>query len=112
MTKKTSITALNNEEIEELFSGAFAEQIGDRNNIQEFDCKCVREPGQSGAKVEVTIFGLAGSPTPEDFKKTKLEVFKKVVVSRENKESVKFVLVPKATTILNTNDYVVTYQSV
>jgi len=111
MTEKLDVTALNNEQVEDLFNVAYAEQVGNLNNISEFDCKCVREVEGSKIKVEITVIGLAGSPTLDDYKEVRSEDFKKVVLNRDGAKAV-FKLLPKATVVLNSNDYVVTYQAV
>jgi len=111
MTEKLDVKVLSNEQVEDLFNIAYAEQVGNLNNISEFDCKCVREVEGSKTKVEITVIGLAGSPTLDDYKEVRSEDFKKVVINRDGAKAV-FNLLPKATVVLNSNDYVVTYQAV
>ena len=104
-----NINRLSDEVVEDLFTEAFESQVSSLTDIGEFECKCVRESGKEGMKVEVTIFGFAGTPTPDDYKAVKYEEFKKVVVGREDIANATFVLNPNDIMCLNTNDYVVPY---
>jgi hypothetical protein len=112
VSKKVGINNLNDEEIENLFTDAYADQVGSRINVPEFDCKCAREVGDKNVKVEITVIGLAGTPTLDDYKNVKFKESTTVVISRDDIGSIKFKLIPSATVSLNTNDYVVTYQAV
>lgn len=107
-----NIQALNDEEVEDLFGLAYEEQVGSLNNIGEFDCKCIRSSERDDIKVEVTIIGLAGSPTLDDYKNVTSDSLSDVVLRRADLTDVKFSLIPEATVVLNSNDYVVTYQAV
>ena len=112
MTKQINVITLSDEELTDLFSEAFEEQVASYNNIQQYECTCKRVPAQTDAKMEVMIVGLAGSPCVDQFKS--MEGLKNVdsgVISREDKGSLKFTILPKETTSLNTNDYLIVYQS-
>lgn len=112
MTKQINVATLSDEELTDLFSEAFENQVASYNNIQQFECTCVRVPSQTNAKIEVMIIGLAGSPCVDQFKSMEgLKNIDSVVISRENKGSLKFVILPKETISLNTNDYIIVYQS-
>jgi len=112
MTKQIDVATLSDEELTDLFSEAFEEQVASYNNIQQFECTCTRVPAQANAKIEVMIIGLAGSPSVDQFKAMEnLKNVDSVVISREDKGSLKFTILPKETISLNTNDYIIVYQS-
>ena len=111
--KKLEIKTLSDEEIQDLFTEAYDQQVAFENRIGEFECTCKRETVNSkSAKVEVLVAGLAGTPTLDDYKDNKLKNADTVVIKKADKGSLKFKLVPKETVALNTNDYLVVYQSV
>lgn len=103
------INKLSDEVVEDLFTEAFEAQVGSLTDIGEFEAKCVREIGSDEMTIEVTIYGFAGTPTPDDYKAVKCEEFKKVVVGREDICDANFALNAEGVKILNTNDYVVPY---
>lgn len=110
--RKMNVKTVSDEEVQDLFEQAFRDQVGSYNSIDEFETKCLREIGKSIIKVEVTVQGMAGCPTAEDFKKGKVKKASTVTISREDKGSLKFNLVPQDTVYLNSTEYIVVYQSV
>ena len=108
MTER-SIKTLNDEVIEDLFTEAYEEQVAKWTEIGEFESKCIREPGKDALQVDVTIFGFAGTPTPDDYKAIKYKEMKEVIARREDIVDATFVLKKDGVSILNTNDYVVSY---
>lgn len=110
--KRIDVSTLSDEELNDLFAEAFEEQVASYNGIQQFECNCKRSTADKNAKIEVMIIGLAGSPTVDQFKTMKdLKNASSVRISREDKGDLKFTLIPKDTISLNTNDYVIIYDS-
>lgn len=106
------ITTVNDEALQDLFEAAFEVQVASYNNISEYEASIVRETASKNLTIEVTIYGLAGSPTPDNFKDVTLKNIDTVIIEREDKGSLRLNLVPKETISLNTNDYVIVYKSV
>ena len=108
---KLDCSKLSDEDIQDLFTDVFAERVGSYNNIDEFECTCKREVAGSEIMMEVLVVGFAGSPTKEDFESGNLENADSIVISREDKGSLKFVFAPEETLIVNGSDYIVIYKS-
>ena len=68
MTNKADVERISDEEMETMFTDAYEEKIASLNNIGSYECSCKRESGTSDVKMEVMIVGMAGSPTPDDYK--------------------------------------------
>jgi hypothetical protein len=109
--RKMNTKTLSDDELQSLFETVWAEQVGSWNKIEEFEAKCIREIGSGVIKMEVTIQGLAGTPTADDFKKGKVVNAKVVKISRDDKGSLEFNLVPSQTVYMNSTEYIVVYQS-
>ena len=113
--KKMDVSKMSDEDIESLFYDVFEEKVASFNNITSFECKCVRDSKLSADNksvgIEVMIAGLAGSPTPEDFKAKKVVEAKCITISRDGESTLAFVLKPEKTYTLNTNDYIVVYEA-
>lgn len=120
-TDKMVVGKLSNEDLQEMFEEAYREQVGTPNKIDEFECKCSKEG--EGVTAELTISGMAGSPTVEDYKAGKVKVYDNkgrvqpsglVTIGREGKGSLSFRLstAKKDIYVLNSTDYVVVYKSV
>ena len=109
---KAGFKSVSNDEIQGLFEEAFRDQVGSWNNIDEFEVNCQREINKDEFKVEVTVQGMAGCPTAEDFKKVKVKNAEKVTISRADKGTLEFRLLPKETVYLNSTEYIVVYQTV
>lgn len=110
--RKMNAKTMGDEELQDLFEKAFAEQVGSYNRIDEFEAKCSREIASNTVKMEVTIQGMAGTPTAEDFKKGKVQKATSVKIARDDKGSMIFNIVPTQTVYLNSTEYIVVYQSV
>lgn len=107
------ITKVSNERIQDLFTEEFEKNIAKMNDIDSFECVCVREANKTDqAKMEVTIYGLAGSPTMDDWLKGNLENAEMVVVKDEWDKTIEFHLGEEDIYNLNINDYVVVYKTV
>ena len=109
--KVMSIKKISEEDIETLFENAFRDQVASYNNIDEFEVKSTRDIKGNSLKVEVTVQGLAGSPTSEDFKNMNIDNIESVTISREDIGELTLKLMPKETTPLNATEYIVVYQS-
>ena len=111
-TRKMVTKTVSDDEIQAMFEESFASQVGKFNGLDEFEVKCLRVIGKDIIKVEVTVQGMAGAPTAEDFKKSKIKEANTVKISRDDKGSLEFKLIPKETVYLNSTEYIVVYQSV
>lgn len=111
-SKKMDVKKISADEVQDLFTEAFADQVGFHNDISEFDVKCEKGIASKDIKVEVTIQGMAGCPNAEDFKKGKIKNIDKVVIERADKGSLEFKLLRNQTVYLNSTEYIVVYQSV
>jgi hypothetical protein len=110
--RKMITKTVSDDEIQTMFEESFASQVGKFNGLEEFEVKCVRVVGKDTIKVEVTVQGLAGAPTAEDFKKGKIKNVNSVKITRDDKGSLEFQLLPKETIYLNSTEYIVVYQSI
>ena len=107
---KVDIAKISDDELVEMFEPVFEEKIASLNNIGSYECACKRNTSTSEVKMEVMVVGLAGSPTLGDYKNGNVKDSDTVVVDLEDRGTIKFVLVPKEITALNTNDYVAVYK--
>lgn len=105
-----NVERISDEEMEDMFGSAFETQVASPNEIGSYECTCKRDSSNPDVKMEVTIIGLAGSPTLDDFKEGRVKNSGTVVVQREDRERLKFKLVVKEVVSLNTNDYSVVYK--
>jgi hypothetical protein len=110
--EKMNVSKLSNEDLQDMFETAYREQVGSLNKIDEFECKCTKEG--NAVTAELTISGMAGSPTIEEYKSGKVKKAGAVTISKESKGSLTFKMsTAKADTyVLNSTDYVVVYKSV
>ena len=111
-TVKRSIKTLSDDELIGLFEESFKEQVATWNSIEEFEVACVRKVGSDVLRMEVTVQGLAGCPTADDFKKGKVTKANTVNLSRDDKGSISLTLLPKETVYKNSTEYIIVYQSV
>lgn len=109
---KMSIKHISDDELQDIFTEAFASQVGSYNGIDEFDAKCTKDINKNSVQVDVTVQGFAGCPTAEDFKKGKVKNASSITISREGKGELKFDLYPKETTYINSTEYVLVYKTV
>lgn len=114
-SEKMDVSKLSDEDIQDMFTEAYQNQIASKNAFDNFECICKRENGLSAVGptviMEVTVIGMAGTPTLDDYKQGKVIDSKTVIISREDKGKLQFNLDPKSIMSLNTNDYVVAYKS-
>jgi len=108
---KLDISKMSDDDIQDMFTEVYEKNIGVYNGIDSFECTCKRETGKNEVKMEVMIVGMAGSPTIDDYKNGKVKGSEKVIINREGKGTMKFVLCPKDSVYLNMNDYIVVYKS-
>jgi len=104
------VSKLSDGDIQDLFTDAFEQQVASENNIESFEAICKRGTGGINLEMEVTITGLAGSPTIEEYKKNKVRGGNSVTIgSDDGRGKLKFNLDTKRTTSLNSNDFLVVY---
>lgn len=111
MTQKLNTSKLSDDDIQDMFSEAYEKGVASANGFDSYECICKRGGNTSDIKMEVTVVGMAGSPTIDDYKKGKVKNSSAVVINRENKNSLKFKLLPSETMVLNTNDYLIIYKA-
>jgi hypothetical protein len=110
-TQKLNVSKLSDDDLQDMFTEAYEKKVAKENEFDSFECICKRSGPTSDVKMEVTVTGMAGSPTIDDYKNGKVKNSKEVVIEREGKGSLMFKLLPKETISLNTNDYLVIYQA-
>lgn len=109
---KMNVEKVSDEELQDLFADAF-EKVSKYNNIEEFECKCIRTVAGGELVMEVMISGLAGTPSYESIHTEIFEDLEKISISREGSESkLDFERLPESDYVLNTNDYVIAYKSI
>lgn len=108
--QKIDIARISDDELVDMFESVYEEKVASVNNIGSFECSCKRDTSTSEVKIEVMVIGLAGSPTLSDYRNGKLKDANTVVVNIAGKGKIKFNLIPKEITALNTNDYVAVYK--
>lgn len=101
---------LSTEDIRDMFEEAFQEQVGKENNIDTFEVEAERGV-DNRITVNVTISGMAGSPTLDDFKKGNIKNAKTVKIERYDVGEMVLTLQPSLTTFVNGMDYLVVYKS-
>ena len=110
-TQKMNVGKLSDDDLQDLFSEAYEKRIASENGFDSYECICKRSNDNSEIKMEVTVIGMAGSPTIDEYKKMKVKNSDSVVIQREGKGSLKFKYVQGETVTLNTNDYMVVYKA-
>jgi len=108
--QKVDIARISDDELVDMFEPIFEEQIASRNGLSSYECSCKRDISTSEVRVEVLVVGMAGSPTLDEYKNGDVTDSDTVVTNIEGKGTLKFKLVLKEITTLNTNDYVVVYK--
>ncbi len=104
---KMDISRLSDDDLESMFTDSYT-SVASLNKIESFECICKRE--LKNIFIEVTVIGLAGCPTSEEYMKKANKDLKSITISRESKGSLKFTIVPEKTMRLNTNDYMIVYK--
>ena len=111
-TDKMNVSKMSDEDLQDMFEEAYRDQVGKFNNIDEIECKASKD----GEKVvvELTVSGMAGSPTMEEYQAGKVKKSGSVTISRDGKGSLTFKLSAekKDVYVLNSTDYVVVYKSI
>lgn len=100
--------SISDDELLELFNEKF-EEVAYANQIGDYESSCVRTVGSNSVKIEVTVFGMAGSPTMDEFKNG-LDGAKEISVSRYDKGDMTFKFTGEAIS-LNATDYIVIYEA-
>ena len=110
--KIMKIDKLGNEHLEDFFRKDFENIIAETNDISEFECRVVKRTSEELC-VEVTVFGIAGSPDISSFKNGKVNGASVFKMGDEINGYLNFKLDTSDSGIfyLNGNDYVITYKS-
>ncbi len=100
--------------IADLFETYFAEKVAPFVGIDTFDVTCTKDLQNENAIINVQIYGTAGCPTVEDFKKNRMTTkeINNVTLERYDIGNISFELKPQKTVIVNSNDYLITYESI
>ena len=106
-----NISKLSDDDLQDMFSESYEKNIASLNGFDSFECICKRGSNNPDVKIEVTVTGMAGSPTVDDYKNGKVKNSSALIISREGKGSLKFKLLPSETLALNSNDYLVVYKA-
>ena len=104
-----NVDKISDEIMQEMFEVAFENQVGVYNDLSEFEALIKRSAREEDILMEVTVTGMAGSPTIEDFKSGNVENAEEINIDNARGE-LKYVLQPEATVPLNSTDYIVTYK--
>ena len=110
-TGKMNASRLSDDDIQDMFTESYEKNVASINSISSFECICKRDTS-SGIKMEVTVYGMSGSPSLIDYKSGKVKNSGSVIISREGNGSLKFNAIPSEMLSLNTNDYLVVYKAV
>lgn len=102
---------LSTEDIRDMFEEAFLNQVGVENNIDSFDVEAERGTDNT-ITVNVTVSGMAGSVTIDDFRNGKVKNADTVKIERYDVGEMTLKLVPSLTAFLNGMDYLIVYKSV
>ncbi len=111
-TDKMDTSKLSDEDLQDMFTEAYEKQVAFENAFDNYECICKRETGIPTVTMEVTVVGMAGTPTLDDYKNGKVKNSKSVVITREGRGSLRFDLDPKSVISLNSNDYLAVYKSI
>lgn len=106
---RMDVSKLSDDDLQDMFTESYG-VIASENGFDSFECICKRTTSND-VKMEVTVVGMAGSPTIDDYKNGKVKGCNSVTIKRDGKGVLKFNLLPKETISLNTNDYMVIYKA-
>lgn len=109
--EKMNVSKMSDDNLQDLFAEVFEKEIASLNGVSSYECVCKRQTGSNVVTMEVTIYGMAGSPIIDDWKKNKVAKSGSVVIKQEGRGSLQFKLIPKETVSLNVNDYMIVYRS-
>lgn len=107
---KSTLDRFSSDDIQNIFEEVFEQKVSSVYGMSTFDIECMRDYLTSDTIVNVTIYGSAGAPTVFDFKANKIDEAKEIIVERSDLGSLKFVLVPEKTSVVNSNDYLIVYK--
>ncbi len=110
-TARMDTSKLSDDDLQDMFTEEYEKNVASLSSLTSFECICKRDTARA-VKMEVTVYGMAGSPSLDDYKKGKVKNSGSVIINREGKGSLKFVILPSEIASLNTNDYVVVYKAV
>lgn len=104
-----NVDKISDEVMQEMFETAFENQVGVYNNLSEFEALIKRSAREEDILMEVTVTGMAGSPTIEDFKSGEVENAERITID-DARGQIEYVLQAEKTIPLNSTDYIVTYK--
>ena len=108
--KIMDVSRMSDDDIQDMFAEVYEKQVAQQNGFDSYECIAKRENTNKNISMEVTVIGMAGSPTIDDYKAGKVKNAQAVTISREGKGTLKFALSQKDIHSLNTNDYLVIYR--
>jgi len=106
---RMDVSKLSDDDLQDMFTESYG-IIASENGFDSFECICKRT-NINDVKMEVTVVGMAGSPTIDDYKSGKVKGANSLIIKRDGKGTLKFNILPKETISLNTNDYMVIYKA-
>ena len=109
--KKMKTQGMGDDELQNLFEESFQETVASKNDIIDFEVKTDWDVNSDILRFDVTIIGLAGTPSIDAFKKGEVENADEVVIERADKGRMTLKLKPKETTFLSGNDYIIVYSN-
>ena len=98
------------DKIRDMFEKSFDEQVGQPNGMGDCEAKIVGE--KDNLHVEVSVTGMAGSPSIDDFKSGKVKGGDKVSINWDRDVNINFKLAPSKTASMSINDFVIVYELV
>ena len=110
-TALMDVSKMSDDDIQDLFTETYEEQVAKENRFDSYECVVKRQNFNKNVCMEVTVIGMAGSPTIDEYKSGKVKNAKSVSITREGKGTMRFNLDPSSIVSLNTNDYLVVYKA-
>jgi len=104
-----NVDKISDEIMQEMFEVAFENQVGVYNNLSEFEAIVKRSAREEDILMEVTVTGMAGSPTMDDFKSGKVENAEQINID-DVRGQLTYRIMPENIVPLNSTDYIVTYK--
>ena len=99
---------LSMDEVRDMFEEAFNSQVATDAGIESFEITCERST-DGKITAEVTVYGMAGSPSINDFKTGKIKSVDTVTISRADVGDMTFAFQKENIVYLNGMDYLLTY---
>lgn len=109
--QRMNTSKLSDEDIQDMFTEVYEKNVASQNNFNAYECICKRDVGDTNITMEVTVNGMAGSPTINDYKTNKVKGSGSITIEREGRGFLTFKLQPKEIMILNSNDYLAIYKA-